>query len=158
VTEGTHCSRVDDWLFPSSPDLGISETVFPKRTQVRSEIPHTSDHHPVVFTIDRTQIPIMDTAYDPKAKPNVVIRRIKQNVTQDMLSSLRDILSSETKGDIESLSREVTSAHRECHTDGEAVIRDISVKVDNLLAKAWETQRGGRDGQYGSHTPHQGEK
>jgi hypothetical protein len=138
VTEGTHCSRVDDWLFPSSPDLGISETVFPTRTQVRSEIPHTSDHHPVVLTIDRTQIPILDTAYDSKAKPNVVIRRMKQNVTQDMLSSLRDILSNEIKGDIESLSQAVTSAHRECHADGEAVIRDISVRVDNLLAKAWE--------------------
>ena len=80
----------------------------------------------------------MDTAYDPKAKPNVVIRRMKRNVTQDMLSSLRDILSNEIKGDIESLSQTVTSVHGECHADGETVMRDISVKVDNLLAKAWE--------------------
>ena len=43
VTESTHCSRVDDWLFPSSNNLGISDTVFPTRTQVISEIPHTSD-------------------------------------------------------------------------------------------------------------------
>ena len=80
----------------------------------------------------------MDTSYDPKAKPNAVIRRIKQNVTQDMLSSLRDTLSNEIREDIESLSQTVTSTHREYHADGEAVIRDIFVKIDSLLAKSWE--------------------
>jgi hypothetical protein len=138
VTEGTHCSRVDNWLFLSSPELGISETVFPTRTQVKSEVPLTSDHHPVVLTVDRSQIPIMDTSYDPTAKPNVVIRRMKQNVPQDMLSSLRDTLSNEIREDIESLSQTVTSAHREHHANGKAVIRNISGKVDTLLAKAWE--------------------
>jgi hypothetical protein len=85
---------------------------------------------------------------------------MKQNVTQDMLSSLRDTLFNEIREDIESLSQTVTSAHREYHADGEAVIRDISVKVDNLLAKSLgdHTQGSGRDGQYGGHTPHQGEK
>jgi hypothetical protein len=136
VTEGTHCSRVDDWLFFSSPDVGISETVFLTKTQVRSEIPHTSDHHPVVLTVDRSQIPIVDTSYDLTATPNVIIWRMKQNVTQDMLSSLRDTLSNEIRKDIESLSHTVTSVHREHHADGEAVIRDISGKVDTQLAKA----------------------
>ena len=58
VLEGTHCSRVDDWLFSTSQDLSISNTVFPSRTHVRSDIPHTSDHHPVVLTIDRAQTPV----------------------------------------------------------------------------------------------------
>jgi hypothetical protein len=161
VTEGAHYSRVDDWLFLSSPDLGIRETVFPTRTQVRSEIPHTSDHHPAVLTIDRTQIPILDTSYDPKAKPNVVIRRMKQNVTQDMLSSLRDTLSNEIREDIESLSQTVTSAHKEYHADREAVIRDISVKVDGLLAKAWEItlrEVGETVSMRATHPIYQGEK
>jgi hypothetical protein len=81
---------------------------------------------------------MMDTSYDPTATPNVIIRRMKQNVTQDMLSSLRDTLSNEMREDIESLSQTVTSAHREHHTDGKAVIRDISGKVDTLLTKGWE--------------------
>jgi hypothetical protein len=60
----------------------------------------------------------MDTSYDPTATPNVIIRCIKKNVTQDMLSSLRDTLSNEMREDIESLSQTVTRAHREHHTDG----------------------------------------
>jgi hypothetical protein len=61
--------------------------------------------------------------------------------------------------DIESLSQRVTSAHREYRADGEAVIRDISVKVDSLLAKAWEITQGkwARQSVWGPHTPSRGE-
>ena len=98
---------MDDWLFSASQGLGISDTVFPSRTHVRSDIPHTSDHHPVVLTVDRTQIPIIDTSYDPETKAKTVIRRIKQTVTRDMFDSLKDTLSNETREDVESLGRAV---------------------------------------------------
>ena len=138
VPGGTHCSRVDDWLFSTSQELGISDTVFPSRTHVRSDIPHTSDHHPVVLTVDRTQIPIIDTSYDPETKAKTVIRRIKQTVTRDMFDSLKDTLSNETREDVESLGRAVARAQGENRASGKAMVREISLVVDNLLAKAWE--------------------
>ena len=133
VPGGTHFSKVDDWLFSTSQELGISNTVFPSRTHVRSDIPHTSDHHLVVLTVDRTQIPIIDTSHDPETKAKTVIFRcIKQTVTRDMFGSLKDTLSNETREDVESLGRAVASAQGKHRVNGEAVIREISIELDNL--------------------------
>ena len=90
------------------------------------------------MTVDRTQIPIVDTSHDPETKAKTVIRRIKQTVTQDMFGSLKDTLSNETREDVESLGKAVASAQGKHRVNGEAVIREISIEVDNLLAKAWE--------------------
>ena len=90
------------------------------------------------MTVDRTQIPIVDTSHEPETKAKTVIRRIKQTVTRDMLDSLKETLSNETRKDVESLGRAVASAQGTHRANGEAVGREISIEVDNLLAKAWE--------------------
>ena len=55
-----------------------------------------------------------------------------------MFDSLKDTLSNETREDVESLGRAVASAQGKHRVNGDAVIREISIEVDNLLAKAWE--------------------
>jgi hypothetical protein len=55
-----------------------------------------------------------------------------------MFDSLKDTLSNETREDVESLGRAVASAQGKHRVNDEAVIREISIEGDNLLAKAWE--------------------
>ena len=46
-------SRIDDFLF-STEELGLPSQTFPTNTQVHSDLPHTSDHHPVSLDVDVT--------------------------------------------------------------------------------------------------------
>ena len=138
VVHGTHQSRIDDWLLLAAPEMGIADTVFPTRTEVRSDIPHTSDHHPLVLRMSRTHIPIQDGLDCPKTGPSATIRRLKQNITPDMLESLRDALSHGVRAETTLLHRTVTAALLQHHADGKQVVGDISRMVDTLLTNAWE--------------------
>eukprot|EP00959_Pyramimonas_sp_CCMP1952_P037892 793082-Pyramimonas_sp.AAC.2 len=99
-------SRVDDILL-SRGEVGLAKDAVLYASRVVNGLAHTSDHDPVVVTLNPNQI--LWPRGEPACEGTQVIRRIRAGVTKEEMESLKELLEDELEEHIKELSNAVTT-------------------------------------------------